>query len=436
MTPAPTLLRLLLALLPLLTAAVHAHAVLTDPPQRGVLNPANKFNRGSERWTNAPMDLKAHFPAGDKNDAPGAAARSQLRASANNWVPFDPLNPNFRWRAGVCGDPKRGEQQHMRGGRFYFGAQITRTYKQGELIPIEVNVVAHHNGFFQFHICDVAKCGGEISEQCFRDRHCYALKRAPNAACDSGFDKQCAPIDPNFPYRWYLPCATKPENSQERMGMDKMLWQLPDNLSCDHCVLQWFWSAANTCNPPGVIAFYDGPNRPRNWGNCFGQSGARGGVTRVQRNCSPRRNPEEYYQCADVRILSRQSAPPPANARQPRPVSAPTSVVSNGALQYVRLYADGREVVKLAAQNVVDVSAYSKLTFEAVAAQSLSSVHFDIDGTPLWTDWTAPYFMFGNRKRTPAYWKHPIFNRRFVLRVRAPQNGLQLQMSVTLVNKS
>eukprot|EP00178_Gracilaria_changii_P012842 TRINITY_DN3619_c0_g1_i1.p1 TRINITY_DN3619_c0_g1~~TRINITY_DN3619_c0_g1_i1.p1 ORF type:complete len:438 (-),score=57.59 TRINITY_DN3619_c0_g1_i1:400-1713(-) len=419
----------------LLFTRARAHGLMTIPPQRGALNPANKFNRGGGIWNDAPSDLKAHFPAGDKDDAPGAAARSQLRRANNNWVPFEPLNPNFRWRAGVCGDPVGSEQQHMRGGRFYYGAQITATWTQGDTVSTEVNIVAHHNGFMQFHICDVAKCGGEISEDCFRDGHCYALRRAPNADCDSGFDKQCAPIDRNYPLRWYLPCATKPENSQERMGNEKMQWILPPDLVCEHCVLHWFWSAANTCNPPGVIPFYDGPDRPRNWGQCFGQSGARGGVTRVQKPCGPTRNPEEYYQCADVKIVPRSGANTDVQRSQPEPVSADTvedAVTGNSVLTNVQLVADGNVVQVLGSDSVIDVSKYDKLTLEVVATREISKVDFYIDESLMWTDWTARYFMYGNKGNNPNYWPDPIFNRKFKLRVSADEEGDAIELQLTL----
>ena len=85
-----------------------------------------------------------------------------------------------------------------------------------------------------------------------------------------------------------------------------MLFQLPRDFKCEHCVLQWYWTSANTCNPPGVVEYFEGPNGPKHWGKCLGQGGAIGGFTKVQKSCGAdtdmKRFPEEYYQCADVRI--------------------------------------------------------------------------------------------------------------------------------------
>lgn len=307
-------------LVSLLPTLIHSHGLLTDPPQRGTLNPSNKFNRNG-LWPSAPIDNKAHFPAGDKDAEPGAALRSQI-AAVPFWTPFQPIRPDFQWRAGVCGDLLQPYQQHMRGihgqknGLFYYHAQNTRNYTQASVIEIEINIIAHHNGFIELHMCDVDKCGGEISEQCFKKGLCHHLIRAPNPSCDSGYDRACAPIDSHYPHRWYLPCTVVRENVQQRFGRQKMTYLLPENLTCQHCVLHWFWTAANTCNPPGVVQFFEGPHRPKNWGQCFGQGGARGGYTKVQKDCGPDRFPEEYYQCADVRILSKgkgSPAPSPSN---------------------------------------------------------------------------------------------------------------------------
>lgn len=282
---------------------------MTDPPQRGTLNPASNLNNRG-KWTDAPVDFFAHFPAGDKSTEPGAAVRSQEKVG-RKWTPFAPTKGNFKWRAGVCGDEVGKPQDHMRyergksgkPGKFYFGGQITRTFAEGSIMPVEINLVAHHNGFIELHVCDISKCGGFMSEACFKKGHCRHLRRAKNKSCDSGMDKKCGPIDPKFPHRWYLPCTNVPENVQERHGGPKMTWQLPSNFTCKHCVLHWFWSTANTCNPPGVIAYFQGKHGPKNWGNCPGQNGAMGGYSTRAGPCGPNTFPEEYYQCADIAIL-------------------------------------------------------------------------------------------------------------------------------------
>lgn len=83
--------------------------------------------------------------------------------------------------------------------------KVVKTYVKGQTIEVgPYYMIAHHNGFFEMRICDVAKCGGEISEACFKQGHCRDLKRAANPMCDGGQSKECGPIDTAYPSRWHL----------------------------------------------------------------------------------------------------------------------------------------------------------------------------------------------------------------------------------------
>lgn len=285
---------------------VIGHGSMTVPLPRGSLSTKDSYVPGGFD-PSAPVDYKPHFPAGDKTASPGSGLKSQIYAAGPpGWVPFMPLSPTFRWRSGVCGDSRSPNQEHLRGGKYYHNGKIVGTYAQGEEISIEVKINAHHNGFIEVHLCDVEKCNGEISELCFKKGHCVQLQRAENKECDGGMSKRCAPIDRNYPGRWYFPCSTVPADGKhiEFYGEnDRISYMLPKDLHCEHCVLQWFWTAANSCNPPGVIEYFDGPDRPRNWGNCPGQGGAIGGVARNHKTCGVDKFPEEYLQCSDIKIL-------------------------------------------------------------------------------------------------------------------------------------
>lgn len=281
------------------------HGVMTTPRVRGALR-SGKFIPTSLVETSV-QDHRSYFPAGSKDGTPGSGVRSQIKAAQpEGWTPFEPLRRGFKWRAGVCGDLK-DVKDHRRGGRFYNNGFIVANYTQGGRVEVEMSIVAHHNGFIEMHVCDVAQCGGEISEHCFRIGACQQLKRSFVEECETG-SMRCGPIDRKYPGRWHLPCSRVPLH--DRKGWEtygekgRIAYKLPKDLTCEHCVIQWFWSAANSCNPPGVIEYFDGPNAPR-WGDCVGQAGAIGGVTRVQKPCGPDRFPEEYLACADVRIKPR-----------------------------------------------------------------------------------------------------------------------------------
>lgn len=315
------------------------------PNQRGHLRPTMRCPEGVDKENNTAFDGKSHFPAGSKTSSPGAAKESQVKALGGElWKPFEPLDPLYLWFAGVCGDLK-GNGQHLRPSKdlqhkvpnFYNEGQVVAAYQQGDEISIKITITTHHNGFMEFHVCDVDKCGGEISEDCFRDGHCYQLERASNPTCDSGESSRCGPKDPAYPGRWYLPCATVPNRRDlfESVGGDEdtILYKLPKDLECDHCVLQWYWASANTCNPPGVVDYFNDPTTKPDWGSCKGQNGAVGGYSRRAKECGisdkPQHYPEQFLQCADISIgkkidLSPTKTPTPSPNKSIVPSPTPT----------------------------------------------------------------------------------------------------------------
>lgn len=283
-------------------AQVWGHGAMIWPPQRGITN-GFKFAHVQVRDPSAKSDWYAHFPAGDKATWPGAAMRSQKQAAGSRgWTPYNPFDANFKWRANVCGD-LNWKNDHMRGGKYYNGGKIHATYTQGEAISVDLAIVAHHNGYIEMYVCDVARCGGEISKDCFRQRACYRLRRSWEPSCESRHDWRCAPMDPRNPSRWYLPCGKSgtPGSGVDIYGQGKIKFQLPQHLTCEHCVVQWYWVSANDCNPPGVVDYFKSDRHPF-WGDCPGQGEALGGWRRWETQCGGHRFPEEYYTCADIRI--------------------------------------------------------------------------------------------------------------------------------------
>lgn len=410
----------LLLLLPHLAQVALAHGQLSDPAQRGLLRGNNFWPHPVDR--NAPYDPYSHFPAGDKSARPGAGKLSQERASNFNWTPFEPTKSSFNWRAGVCGDVKGGPQDHLKGGRYYYNGKIVKTYTQGGILEAKISVVAHHNGFVELHVCNVKRCGGDISESCFRNGHCQKLIRTLEPNCESRVDKGCGPRDPKYPGRWFLPCSSR--NAFDVYGGSKMRFRLPEKLSCNHCVLHWRWVGANGCNPPGVVEYFRGPRGPK-WGNCPGQGGAIGGYTSVQQKCSGRNFAEEYYQCADIRIEPRgggrsDDRPQLEPQREPSKESKGSENGYGGPIQYIVLVADGRVQRTLrAGTTYINTSNWKQLAFEAITDRIVSRMEFFVDGKKVWTDYHRPYFMMGNIDRKPNYWKTPIFNRIFKLQARA-----------------
>lgn len=425
-----------------------AHGCMNTPNQRGTLSAGNNFvHHIVDR--RAPIDYHLHFPAGSKNVRPGAGHESQRRAAGpRGWTPFRPLSSSFVWRSGVCGDPKVGRQAHLRGGQYYYNGKIVSTYQQGGVIPVGISINAHHNGFIELHLCDVKKCGGEISQSCFRKGACRQLKRARHKACDSGFSKLCGPIDRKFPGRWYLPCSRYPGRDFriEKYAPNSILYKLPDDLSCAHCVLQWFWSAANTCNPPGVLSYFNGPDRPRNWGQCPGQGGALGGVTRDQRPCAAKRFPEEYLQCADIRILpggdrsNGHSNGRKGTPKQPpklRPKSNPKHNAKHRpkrnnyvTVRDLLIIGNGKVIRSMNGLNFFNVRPYWSISIFAVTAKSVKKVDFFVNGRRVFTDYRTPFFIKGDKGwGQPVPWKGFPIGKRLSISARA--NGASITLGIT-----
>ncbi len=327
-----------------LTQESNAHGGVTCPPPRGMTCPKKPGICSYEPSCKNNFDYKWFFPAGDKGTIPGSGKRSQ-EAAGGTWSLYDPKNPSFKFRAGVCGDmagDKNGE--HLRGGKYYWPSDkpaIVGRYKAGEIFTSEIaiNSDAHHNGYIEYMLCDVAQCGGEISEACLRSDACQKLKRPREEHCETN-SQDCAPIDPKYPTRWFIPCA-QPSSPREdgRFEYKNIKFLLPKDVTCEHCVLQFYWTSANTCSPPGYVDYFEGPRGPKWWGECKGQSGARGGWVRGSwhKTCGGNEFPEEYYQCLDIAISpgnggaaserTRTISPTPA---APTP-AAPTPVVPTPA---------------------------------------------------------------------------------------------------------
>ncbi|GAB0496541.1 hypothetical protein MMPV_007854 [Pyropia vietnamensis] len=441
-----------LATIAALATRVAAHGLLTDAPQRGVLF-GSEFAPDVTPVEGAPKDYHPHFPAGDKSGGLGAGRLSQLSVVNNYeggiWTQFTPTKPGYVWKADVCGDPLwgKGAGDHMRGGRFYGDGTITRTYKAGGTLSMGMYMVAEHGGYTVLHVCDVAKCGGEVSRECFTNGHCKVLERAPEAespGCAAGTRGDCAPVDPAHPERWYMPCPST-LNSPTRLGGDETaVFRLPPGLVCEHCVLHWYWVAANQCNPPGVTEYFTGASAPGWTASC---TPAQGGYKPLIPKCG-KEVPEEYLSCADIRIEgggsggssgdadvvvtptpvaqdvdSTQFIVPQTSASGPSEDTSTPSAASGGQL---RMYVEGWEPfdVPMGTDGVSDVTVPTdaRLTFEAIPSEAFPSstvANFLIDGSHVWTERAAPYFLNGNDGDTPRYWpaSDVIFERAFTLEV-------------------
>lgn len=225
-------------------------------------------------------------------------------------------------RAGLCGDAP-SDDFHLQGGKFYNGGEIQATYTPGGVIDIELGITAHHNGFFEFFLCDksdLADPDGPITQECLNK---HKLVRA-----DEGPSATGSPFDENYPGRYFLePKCSLPTNNFGfiQAYQTKFQYRLPEGLTCDHCVLQWYWVTANTCLAPGMRDV----NWPTTHSECIGDGGAVGWVGTHLSDCGEANTyPEEFWNCADIKIVGEGSTRSPT---EQSPTSSPTEAAKTSS---------------------------------------------------------------------------------------------------------
>ena len=240
----------------------------------------------------------------------GSSGNVKQNLGSEGWKVHDPINDfdGSATRAGICGDPV-GNDDHMIGGTFvnYEKAPIVATWKEGSAVDFSVGIDTNHNGYFEFFLCNLDKCGAsDIDGKCFKNGHCVKLNRIPNSDCENpnvDTHQECGPIDDAYPGRFYVPCRKTDPAGIHIVGGGRgtMRYQLPSGFKCDHCVVQWYWSSANSCAPRGFLQYFVNYNKP--FGETCPSDGGIGAHNPNVSECGGDRVPEEFWSCSDVRII-------------------------------------------------------------------------------------------------------------------------------------
>jgi hypothetical protein len=166
---------------------------------------------------------------------------------------------NHQWSdmdglCGVCGDPYDAPhpQDNELGGTYGQGVIADDShYNQGALITVRVEITANHLGHFEFRVCPLNEAQDNSTEVDDATQDCLDENQLYLASGESIYQLLTSDIGD-----YYIDL------------------QLPQNLTCAHCVLQWHYSTGN------------------NWGDCGN------GTTEV--GCGPQ---ETFRGCADISIM-------------------------------------------------------------------------------------------------------------------------------------
>eukprot|EP00121_Abeoforma_whisleri_P005545 Awhi_evm1s5028 len=255
---------LFLSVLALGLEYTHAHGAMVVPKSRNMVARVN----GEEF---CPHCLSAGGPGFIQSVTPGGKF---------NW----PETQTSSVRQGLCGNPVNSDLVYQKPG------PVSQTYKSGQVIDIQIAITAHHKGHFEFWLCDQA----EVTFECLNKYHLVRVEDSSHPL---------SPIDTKFPERYHLEpsCAGNSPNDFDKENLASYLpgsqritmkYKLPKGVTCEHCVLQWWWGTGNSCVIPGSKSFNYPQDTCSSWNNAGLSECGNGGY------------PEEFWNCADIKITN------------------------------------------------------------------------------------------------------------------------------------
>lgn len=167
-----------------------------------------------------------------------------------------------KYQHGICGNAVGTEQV------FNMVGEIKESYTSGRVIEIDVQITAHHVGYFEVDLCLNA---GNLSEWCF-DQH-HLLREGCECSCPNDPSNSCEAC---YECRWYWKALMEGELGQTvATGYEgpilpgqgnllpynfRMFYRLPANVQSSQAVLRWHYMTTNSCT--------SGQSAPEEFWNC------------------------------------------------------------------------------------------------------------------------------------------------------------------------
>ena len=205
-------------------------------------------------------------------------------------------------KCGVCGDPYQGPHDNEPGGRYANGI-IVRKYEVGDVIEAVIELTASHKGYFMFKLCQNDDPTARVSHACF-DRHVLRVAETNRV-------------------KYPIPSVIGGQ-------MLRVKLQLPPNVRCKNCVLQWKYNAGNSWGTDAVTG----------------------------RGCLGCGNQEQFYGCADIAIGHDVTI----SSHRPLPADTPDDVSDKKPIPHDNddMYKDvGKEKAHVKENNINDDDEFS-----------------------------------------------------------------------------
>jgi len=117
----------------------------------------------------------------------------------------------------------------------------------GDSVLLEVVITAHHLGFFEFELCD----SPDISEECFSSHRLLRSDCDPEVEGEEACRRWWKPLKQEEYGHYSLTPQGYPDGAPYLSGCSRVTYStyfdLPEDVSCTHCVLRWHWLTTNSC---------------------------------------------------------------------------------------------------------------------------------------------------------------------------------------------